>query len=576
MSLVGSLEDLGLGDILQIVSLSRKSGVLRLRCDGGEGRIVLQDGMVLGAAVKGDFEDTKSMLLSGDHLSEQQIDDALVQAGGGGSLGVAISASGLISEGQLESISRARVESAVMGMFDWRVGEFTFEVRELVDASEQAVLLVSPLSTQYIAMEATRKRDEVEHFGDEPFDDEHDGMLFSGEEASADPVDGLALGTLERIEALDDQEDENDTTQTFSAVPVVLEPAEDRFAVAAGGAAEPALPEVPVQGPAERGHLIAIDPDLGALEWLKASVDGLFQRVHIFQRAEIGVDRIRHYLGRGVTPMVLVSRLANVDRPGGASDLVSRLRSLSPAMRVAVIVEEGCGSDPGFEAADGVVERPTSPGSDPEKWVHYEEVASSLRTALLPFASGSPASAPAVEAPSHPALVRLKQVSERLRDPASEADVLDVVLDFAAEVFHRVAIFMIGEESVDVIAQRGLDPAGGSSEEQGAAISFPCEEQPEVFRRVLERRAAIVSSLGGDGDERLAMLLGLSGARRAYVAPIESGGCVVGFLYADSQPQTDAIPDTTALEIVLHEAGLVKDRAQLRRALAEVEARGLA
>ncbi len=41
MSLVGSLEDLGLGDILQIVSLSRKSGVLRLRCDGGEGRIVL-------------------------------------------------------------------------------------------------------------------------------------------------------------------------------------------------------------------------------------------------------------------------------------------------------------------------------------------------------------------------------------------------------------------------------------------------------------------------------------------------------------------------------------------------------
>jgi hypothetical protein len=139
-----------------------------------------------------------------------------------------------------------------------------------------------------------------------------------------------------------------------------------------------------------------------------------------------------------------------------------------------------------------------------------------------------------------------------------------------------VAIFMIGEESVDAIAQRGLDSAGESSEEQGAAISFPCEEQPEVFRRVLERRAAIVSSLAGDGDERLAMLLGLSGASRAYVAPIESDGCVVGFLYADSQPQTDAIPDTTALEIVLHEAGLVKDRAQLRRALAEVEAKGLA
>ncbi|PLY11667.1 MAG: hypothetical protein C0624_01655 [Desulfuromonas sp.] len=32
MSLVGNLEDLGLGEILQIVSLSRKSGVLTLQC----------------------------------------------------------------------------------------------------------------------------------------------------------------------------------------------------------------------------------------------------------------------------------------------------------------------------------------------------------------------------------------------------------------------------------------------------------------------------------------------------------------------------------------------------------------
>ncbi len=46
MSLVGSLEDLGLGDILQIVSLSRKSGLLSIHSDEGEGRIVFCDGLV--------------------------------------------------------------------------------------------------------------------------------------------------------------------------------------------------------------------------------------------------------------------------------------------------------------------------------------------------------------------------------------------------------------------------------------------------------------------------------------------------------------------------------------------------
>ena len=41
MSLVGSLEDLGLGDILQIVHLSRKSGTLWIRSDAGEGQVDL-------------------------------------------------------------------------------------------------------------------------------------------------------------------------------------------------------------------------------------------------------------------------------------------------------------------------------------------------------------------------------------------------------------------------------------------------------------------------------------------------------------------------------------------------------
>src|SRR5262249_8232267 len=52
MSLVGSLEDLGLGDLLQIVHLAGKSGVLRLRGDAGEGQIVFRKGMIREAHAK--------------------------------------------------------------------------------------------------------------------------------------------------------------------------------------------------------------------------------------------------------------------------------------------------------------------------------------------------------------------------------------------------------------------------------------------------------------------------------------------------------------------------------------------
>jgi len=49
MGLVGSLEDLGLGDILQIVSLARKSGVLNLSSGEVKGKIIFKDG-------KGDYQ----------------------------------------------------------------------------------------------------------------------------------------------------------------------------------------------------------------------------------------------------------------------------------------------------------------------------------------------------------------------------------------------------------------------------------------------------------------------------------------------------------------------------------------
>jgi len=273
-----------------------------------------------------------------------------------------------------------------------------------------------------------------------------------------------------------------------------------------------------------------------------------------------------------VTPTVVVSRLANSERPGGAAELASRLRVLSPAMRVVEMVEAGSAPGPGIESVDGRIERPVAPGSDPEHWGAHEGVASLLRDDLMRL--GSPASARprAAEAPPHPALVRLKQVSEQLRDPGSEGAILNVVLAFAAEHFARVAIFLLRDESVDAIAQKGLERAGGPSEEHFSIVSFPRDGQPDVFRRVLERRSAIVSSLGGEGDERLAMMLGNAAAKQAYVAPIESGGCVAGLLYADNQSAGDSIPDTTALEIVLHEVGLALDGALLRRALADATA----
>ena len=80
MSLVGSLEDLGLGDILQVISLSRKSGVLLLRTDLGNGRIIFRDGLIRGAFREGDSTSLRELVAGSETVPPAELDAAWEQA----------------------------------------------------------------------------------------------------------------------------------------------------------------------------------------------------------------------------------------------------------------------------------------------------------------------------------------------------------------------------------------------------------------------------------------------------------------------------------------------------------------
>jgi hypothetical protein len=157
-----------------------------------------------------------------------------------------------------------------------------------------------------------------------------------------------------------------------------------------------------------------------------------------------------------------------------------------------------------------------------------------------------------------------------MRDSASGGEVLPQVLQFASETLSRVAMFMIRDDTAQGIAQVGLPKAGGPDERDLREVTLPHRE-PAWFRRVFDSRGPVRAAPSDDGDQRLAVLLGNAIPEEAYVAPIESGEHIVALLYADNLPGGEPIGDTSALEVVLHEAGLALDRAWLERALEEAE-----
>jgi hypothetical protein len=596
MSLVGSLEDLGLGDILQIVSLSRKSGLLLLRSDDGEGRIVFRDGLVRAAFAKGEPEDLHGLLVGAGFVSGADFERAVEAARSRGcALDDAVAECAGISSERLDSLRREHVERAVLRMFTWHSGEFSFDVRDEIDERDTELLLPVGINTQYLAMEASRIRDESGRAGDdeasagasEPSDADPDApgaLVFSGERAGSedageppppapegseapDAHEALALAAARRAEAQDLDGERVDAVESFPPEVAAAEPA-------------------PATGAGPAG-LIAIDPDLDTLERLKTALGGLFPRIHIFQRCEGGVARIRQYLGRGEVPLVLLSAKAQADSLTGTSDvggLVRRLKALAPRMPVLVMHERGADALPDVEGADARLAWPEPHGrADAREPGWLEDAAGVLREQLRAWAE-RPVASPArsqqrtarvdagapSSAPTAPSLLRLKEMTRRLRDPSSRGEVLFLVLEFAAECFSRVAMFMLRDDVAEGMAQVGLDAAGGPDDEEFRRFQLDADG-PAWFRRVIEGRQALQSAPSDHGDWQLTARLGTAVPEEAYVAPIESGDRVVALLYGDNLPQQRPIGDTTALEILLLGAGLALDRALLERTLAELE-----
>jgi len=351
MSLVGSLEDLGLGDILQMVGLSRKSGLLLLRSEQGDGRIVVDAGLVRAAWIEGEPAVARELPVAGGFSDEPTVDRVLSSARASGRDAVeAVAECTELGAEQLRSLRREQVERAVLRMFRWRTGEFSFEFTYEIPGCEAEPGLAIGINPQYLTIEATRLCDEERaEDGDECWVLDDDAAR-SGASAPNDAREALARA---RCAALDAGE--------TSAPPV-----------------DSAAHELP--------PLVVMDSELRTLEWLKSELSPLFARVHIFQNCECGVARIRQYLGRGEVPAVLVSSRVSAASLNGATDtgeLVRRLRAQAPRMPILVLRDAGSDTA-GLDAADAVVARPPSGLlTDPRQQGQAEALAQELRSALV-------------------------------------------------------------------------------------------------------------------------------------------------------------------------------------------------
>jgi CheY-like chemotaxis protein len=557
MSLVGNLEDLGLGEILQIVSLSRKSGVLQLNSREREGRVIFQDGQVIRASAStfpenigdlvlraglADMTTLKKVLvIQQERNDKQRIGDVLVSDFG-------------VDREAIEKVVREQVEKVVYSFFSWDEGSFSFE---LGDPGELAATNLNPLqfmldsglNPQWLAMEGSRLLDEKRHRGDELED--HGESLVDIDKLLAE-VKGEALAGRSAA----------GETQACSAAQS--------------------------QTPARR--FIVVDDDPGTAEQIASLLQDRKAQVHVFTNYLSFMEAVE-VADPQWTTLVIDLIMPRRDGSGvlGGLELLEEVRNKYPDFRVLVMSDH-----PNLEAEKSVRNFgvPTL-FPKPKKTDILDERGRdgliALVDAMIALGKGHARETPAKEGmynigaellkemgevatgvspqvpQQSPGLHLLRGMLQELNNPSLGGGIILLILRFASELMNRAVILLVKEKEIVGLGQFGIELDGESADVRVRNTRLPKEEK-HIFTEALKSFAPYRSEpRETEWNNYFFSHLGGKRPKEVFVGPLISEGRVVAVLYGDNLPDETPIGDTESLEIFLSQAGLAMEKALLER-----------
>jgi hypothetical protein len=187
MSLSGKLETMGLPEVLQWISTSRKTGTLYLRRGAIEKRIVFQAGEIYSSWSNHPRESLGQFLIRDRLVSEEQLFGALLrQEQLGKMLGGILVDDGAITPDQLRRALQTKAEETVYDLFEWPDGDFQFREGDFVEVFH------IELSVTHVVMEGIRRLDEWQRFR-EAFPDANRTFSVAPGAASPDALEAHAL-----------------------------------------------------------------------------------------------------------------------------------------------------------------------------------------------------------------------------------------------------------------------------------------------------------------------------------------------------------------------------------------------
>jgi CheY-like chemotaxis protein len=560
MSLVGNLEDLGLGEILQIVSLSRKSGILTLHSRGREGHIVLRQGQVVRASATTYQSNIGVVLIQKGVLDESSLKKALALQESEGfreRLGTILISRFGISEDAIEGVVREQIEKVVYSLFSWSDGTFDFELHDNVDVSDSIrmdplqFMLDQGINPQFLAMEGSRILDEMRHRG-EPEEGEAAASSLQAEPQPEETVD-LAFDLVQ------------------SAEPPVVQ-----------------SPPPPSRG---KKQLVLVDDEPEFCETIQTWLEDGGYDVIALGKSEEALIRVDTLYRSGKRPSILVDLIMpRMDGTGtlGGVELLSLIHRNFPDLPVLAMADyHNSGAESrvrqmgygfmmkprtGELASIGTISsfsgrlvdelKRVEAGEGQTEWHDQINLGDEIRLEM-----GEEPQPAESSAPQSTGIALLRGMLEELYDPALGGGIILLVLRFASEFMNRAVVFFVKRDVIVGLGQFGIEDDEGLADSKVRNLRIPRGEM-SLFNRVIETQVPVkLQSDESRWNRYLKEQLGGGSPAEVFLGPVISEGKVVAVLYGDNLPEKRPVGDTDALEIFLSQAGQAMEKALLLRRL---------
>lgn len=160
MAFKGTLKEFKVPDILQLISLQKKSGILTFNSNEGFITVIFEDGAIVGvdAFPKKLEMRVGSVLVKQDIISEEMLQRALaIQKRTGQKVGEILIGMGLIDERSIPEALKTQAVQIILSLFTWKKGEYNFKV---MDGIDDQMKTLEPIPADHVIMEGVQMLDE--------------------------------------------------------------------------------------------------------------------------------------------------------------------------------------------------------------------------------------------------------------------------------------------------------------------------------------------------------------------------------------------------------------------------------